>query len=181
MPTLFEKHNTGDNTDSWLYGATWAGQTFTPTISHKITSVKLKLYRVTTPGIVTVSIRATDGSGLPTGSDLISGTTDGDTLTTNTAGEWREVTLGAGYDLVAGTKYAIVIRSVTQTLAWRLEDPLGNYAGGNSLDSSDSGVSWTNLNDDFMFEEWGDPIISAGIGRRIRGSAERRSLISPYM
>ncbi|GAH21280.1 unnamed protein product, partial [marine sediment metagenome] len=79
-------------------------------VSHKITKVKLKLYRVGSPGTATVSIRATSGLH-PTGSDLCSGTTNGDTLPEGSPYEWREITLGDGANLASGTKYAIVIRA----------------------------------------------------------------------
>ena len=84
MATLYEYLNTGDNDSGSVYGAVWNSQSFTPTIAHIITSIKLLLYRIGSPGTLTVSIRATDGSGHPTGADLVSGTTDGATLTTTT-------------------------------------------------------------------------------------------------
>jgi hypothetical protein len=59
--TLYEYYNTGDDASLFLYGIYWKAQTFTPLAPHKITSVKLKLYKaIGSPGTVTVSIRATD-------------------------------------------------------------------------------------------------------------------------
>ena len=81
---LYEYYNTGDDSGQSVYGSNWYAQTFTPSIAHTITSVKLLLYRSGSPGTVTVSIRATDGSGHPIGPDLCSGTTDGSTLPTAT-------------------------------------------------------------------------------------------------
>lgn len=112
MSILYEHYNTGDDGQFLISSAdTWIAQTFTPSIAHTITSVKLLLFRGVgaTPGTLTVHIKATDVSGHPTGDDLCSGTTDGDTLTTNSAGEWREITLGAGALLGADTKYAIIL------------------------------------------------------------------------
>ena len=71
------------------------------------------------PGTVTVSIRNTS-AGNPSGGDLCVGTTDGDTLPTGAPYEWREITLGAGADLAAVTKYAIVVRSLSSSLANQL-------------------------------------------------------------
>ena len=158
-PHMYEYYNTGDDTYRWLYGTRWAAQTFTPSVAHTITSVKLKLFRVGAPGTVTVSIRATSG-GQPTGSDLCSGTTSGDTLTTSTLGEWREITLGSGYGLSAGTTYAIVIRAISgdgsNSLSWRVDGSSPTYGGGMNLYSIDSGSSWiSDAGYDFMFEEWG--------------------------
>lgn len=165
MPTLYEYYNTGDdsafNNRSDGLG-NWGAQTFTPTISHKITSVKLKLYRVGLPGTLTVSIRATSG-GAPVGADLVSGTTDGDTLTTDTAGEWREITLGAGYNLVAGAKYAILHRgfgAAGNIPYWREDSSSPTYASGSYFESDDLGVWTEQTTDDCMFEEWGDPLPS---------------------
>jgi len=161
MATLYEYYNTGD-TDKWsIYGVQWGAQTFTPSVAHKITSVKLKLYKLGSPGTVTVGIRATDVNGHPTGADLCSGTTDGNTLPLYPTFEWREIILGAGYDLVAGTKYAIVVRATggieSDSVSWRLDYTSPTYAGGNFEYSGSSGAAWASADYDFMFEEWGEP------------------------
>jgi len=163
MATLYEYYNTGDDA-YWggPYGAHWGAQTFTPATAHKITSVKLKLFRIGSPGTATVSIRATDGNGLPTGADLCSGTIDGNTLTTNEAGLWYEITLGAGYNLAASTKYAIVVRQngdADNHVGWRGDWTNPTYAGGSFAQSADSGATWSAGTDiDFMFEDWGTPL-----------------------
>ena len=159
-PHMYEYYNTGDDNHIWLYGSNWAAQTFTPSVAHTITSVKLKLLRSGAPGTVTVSIRATSG-GQPTGSDLCSGTTTGDTLTTSAPGEWREITLGSGYGLSAGKTYAIVVRATSgdgsNYLWWRVDGSSPTYGGGMYLLSFDSGLSWTSgASYDLMFEEWGN-------------------------
>jgi hypothetical protein len=162
-PHMYEYYNTGDDNHVWLYGSTWVAQTFTPSVAHTITSVKLKLFRVGSPGTVTVSIRATSG-GQPTGSNLCSGTTSGDTLTTSAPGEWREITLGSGYGLSAGTTYAIVVRATSgdgsNYVWWRVDGSSPTYGGGMYLLSSDSGSSWTSgASYDLMFEEWGNATV----------------------
>ena len=83
----------------------------------------------------------------PTGADLASGTTPGDTLPNWTAGpEEREITLGAGVELTSGVVYAIVVRALTA-----IEDDSdvlvysnnsNPYADGNVSASNDSGSSW---------------------------------------
>jgi len=157
----FEYYNTGDDGDFQFYGASWAAQTFVPSKKHTILSVKLKLYRVNSPNTVTVGIRFTDGDGKPTGDDLCSGTTDGNTLTTDSAGEWREITLDTGYNLNVNIKYGIVVRVPNATsgnyLRWR-EDCTGTgYINGYGLLSGNSGSTWTAYTDiDCMFEEWGE-------------------------
>lgn len=161
MATLYEYYNTGDGSQELVYGENWTGQTFTPSIAHKITSVKLKLWRYASPGTITVSIRETDGEGHPTSGDLCSGTTDGNTLPTGSPYEWREITLGVGYDLDADTKYAIVIRapggSPANVAYWRCDIGDATYLGGNREVSSNSGSSWTAHSfDDHMFEDWSE-------------------------
>jgi hypothetical protein len=164
--TLFEYYNTGDDSATLSYDNYWYAQTFTPSQAHTITSVKLLLYRGGSPGTVTVSIKATDGSGHPTGGDLCSGTTNGNTLTTSPTGEWREITLGAGYALADSTKYAIVVRAIDADISnyfyLRFDNSAATYIGGNYEVSNNSGSSWNKAsNYDFMFEEYGDVIVTA--------------------
>ena len=115
MATLYENSTwVWDGQIRNVYGNTfWYAQTFTPQTTHDITSVILFLARAGSPGIITVSIRETS-DGKPSGEDLCSGTTDGDTLP---AGGWptpapeeREITFSVNPTLNANTKYAIVVR-----------------------------------------------------------------------
>ena len=173
MATLYENYITGDNTSVVVADFRWDTMAFTPSITHSLTSVKLKLLRKGSPGNLTVSIRATTDSGsspfgkIPTGSDIdgTTGTTNGNTLTSGAAGEWREITLGAAVRVNAGTAYAIVIRALTgdatnNYVAWRWDDSGATYGDGNRAGSFDSGSSWSapGLDSDLMFEEWGDPV-----------------------
>lgn len=161
MATLYENFITGDDDDRSVISTNWYAQTFTPSTDHIIISVKLLLYRISSPGTFTVSIRATDGNGKPTGSDLVSGTTSGDTLPTGSPYEWREITFGVGVAVLASTKYAIVCRAidgdVSNKVLWR-HKVAGGYSGGDNRFSSDSGDTWGDAlgSEDFMFEEWGE-------------------------
>jgi len=159
---LQESYNTGDDGYVSIDQGHWESQTFTAGSDYDISSVKLLLYRTVTysPGTVYVTIRATAPSGAgraPTGSDLASGTTDGSTLTTSTAGEWREITFGSPLSLTNGVEYAIVVvcdNAANFALKWRGKST-GAYANGNRASSSD-GSSWTESTRDNMFETWGD-------------------------
>lgn len=164
---MYEHYSTVSASYVALDGNTWFAQTFTPSIAHPITSVKLKLARGGTPGTITVGIRATSG-GQPTGSDLCFGTTNGNTLPGFGVGfEWRGITLGSGYSLSAGTTYAIVVRApngdFNNSLCWQSDSP-GTYAGGTGRRSLNSGSSWTLFNVDFGFEEYGDPCVATSTG-----------------
>jgi len=161
MSAKFEYYNMGDDDVLYIHDDLWQAQTFTPSGSHKISFVKLKLYRTLSPGTITVSIKATDGSGHPVDNDLCSGTTNGNTLTTDTSGEWREIILGNGYDLSGSTKYAIVARALdgdgANHVGWRIDLSSATYSGGNAEYSINSGSEWSsNSSWDFMFEEWGE-------------------------
>jgi len=84
----------------------------------------------------------------PTGADLCSGTTPGDTLPNWNAGaEEREITFGAGVELTSGVVYAIVVRAPdAPPLDADVLIYMSNanpYANGNESASPDSGSSWT--------------------------------------
>jgi len=154
----YETYNTGEDSAFFIYDVNWRGQTFTPSITHPITSIKLLLYRSGLPRTITVSIRATDGDGKPIGDDLCSGTYDGDTVTTDATGAWYEITLGSGTVLSASTKYAIVVRitggDAYNYIAWKCDGSSPTYSGGSYANSSDSGSTWNlDTSYDFMFEE----------------------------
>ncbi len=95
-------------------------------------------------------------AGDPTGPDLASGTTDGNTL--SEYGTWteREITFGVPLALTSGVKYAIVVEASSvigaAELYWsfRVDNP---YANGDSYESADSGGSWAiDTNDDAWFK-----------------------------
>jgi len=162
MATKYESYNGSNDITTNVWGDTWVAQTFTPSISHDITSVFLRLSREGNPGTVTVSIRATS-AGLPTGGDLAVGTTNGDTLPTFPTPEDRETTFGASYQLNASTKYAIVWRCLTgddsNQVHPLIDGSSPGYAGGSFISSSNGGSSWTaDTANDFSFEEWGNPL-----------------------
>ena len=158
---LYEYYNVSDPALDRLWGDFWQCQSFTPVVAHTITSVKLTLYRLGLPGTLDVAVKATDGSGLPTGVDLASGSTDGDTLPEIYSAEKREVSLGAGVALLAGTKYEIVVHAASgdqsNYVRWRHKSPSCYPRGAHGF-SSDGGVTWEeDLTRDMMFEEWGNP------------------------
>jgi len=177
---LYEHYNTWDNNSAPFHSANWLAQTFTAESDHSVTSVKLKLYRAGSPGTVTVSIRATDGSGHPTVPDLTSGTIDGSTVTNVSPGLWYEIAL-TSYDLTKDTKYAIVVRApsgnTTNYLRWRFYESVPPYAGGNRENSSNSGSTWiSELGKDFMFEVWG----SVEVGGEVY-PVNKLSVLTPWI
>jgi hypothetical protein len=158
--TIYEYYTASNN--NYLYTAssgqeTELAQTFTPSVSHTVTCVNLKLFRYGSPGNVTISIRTTDGNGHPTSSVLCSATIDANVLTTNTAGEEKLISLGTGTPLTAGTKYAIVVKGLNGDGAncTGVRMKASNvYAGGCMEYSTNNGSSWSTTFDwDFWFEE----------------------------
>uniref|UniRef100_A0A6M3JAJ7 Uncharacterized protein n=1 Tax=viral metagenome TaxID=1070528 RepID=A0A6M3JAJ7_9ZZZZ len=160
VSVIKDYYNTGASNLNQAYGANWLAQTFTPASTYIIGSVVLDLDKIGSPGTVTVSIKAVDGSSHPTGADLCSGTTDG-----NAVSGWTTITFTSGVVLQSGTKYAIVVRAPSgdgsNYLWWWSDDTSPTYAGGAFEISTDSGSSWaTSSTKDFMFETWS--IDSAG-------------------
>ncbi|MBA7587565.1 hypothetical protein ES708_29596 [subsurface metagenome] len=159
LPALYEHYIVNDDIHHIISSTGWYAQTFTPLVAHTITKVKLKLFRVGNPGTITASIRATI-TNKPAGLDLCVATFDGNTLTTDRDGEWREIELPGGPHLPDFIKYAIVVRGLEvfplNWLGWRSDHTSPTYTRGNLCISGDSGETWSqDLTADEMFEEWG--------------------------
>ncbi len=174
IPILYEYCygvSSGHNFD----GKYWLAQSFTPSVSHEITSIKIFISRTgSNPallGTITASIKATDGSGHPTGGDLVA-----DTLAAadvGASGAWYELDMtGSVVVLEAGVKYAIVCRTSgegdgSNVILWYR----GNYAGGEDLYSDDYGATWSGTTSDDRFEEYGYPSLQTNPATNIRARA----------
>jgi hypothetical protein len=160
MTTEYEYYDTGDTgIYSSIYGVNWEAQTFTVGAqAHTLVSVVLKLYKYNSTRDVVVSIKATDGSGHPTGDDLTSHTFSA-SLLGNSPGSFYEIVMDLEISLAANTKYAIVMRqpsggSSTDCIGWRTK--ANGYADGNLETSANSGSSWTARSYDAMFRVYGN-------------------------
>ena len=158
MADRFEYYITGEDGDVTINGsAKRQAQTFTPAVGHTITSIKLKLTKAASPGTVYAGITG----GVPSGSVLAQGSTNGNTLPNYPTGEWREFTLDTPLELAAETQYAIVFwgpsTDGTNKAYPRCDATASAYPGGYIWGSTDGGASWPNSSPtwDFMFEEWG--------------------------
>jgi len=128
------------------------------------------LRRITNPGLITVSIRGTDGAGHPAGLDLTLGTLDSGPLPSGGTCDgifcpypWSTIVVPA-YVLLPGVQYAIVVRApagnALNCLCYGVDETAPTYAGGRLEHSGDSGITWGSLATvDWMFEEWGDPAL----------------------
>jgi hypothetical protein len=160
MLKLYEYWNISDPALANLYSYFWQGQTFTPREPHTVKLLKLMMYRYGLPGIVGVSIRATNGNHLPQGDDLIYVTFDGNLLPTVYTSAKAEVPLGDGLALDEDSGYAIIARAINGNLdnyvRWRFQRP-SSYPRGAHVFSSDSGETWEyDTTRDMRFEEWGE-------------------------
>jgi len=159
MSTLRVQGTEATTSDSQFFTSNWYAQTFTPSASFDVTSAKIKVFREGTVTTCTMSIRATDGNGQPTGADLTSGSADASGVTTSSAGEYFEVAFNSAITLTGGIVYALIIRitggDASNNLHVRIDTSAG-YSGGAKDFSNDSGSSWTGLSNDLNFQIWGD-------------------------
>ncbi len=153
-----------DGTGVSVFGANWRGQTFTTTSAYSITDVALSCWKFGSPGNITVSIRAVDGNGKPTGADLASVTVADSVFSTLPTRAWYTFTFDTPYDLDDATKYAIIFRAPSGNASNSFTvfgyDSAG-YANGEYTFSVNSGSSWNFLdpnNRDLMFRTYGDLI-----------------------
>jgi hypothetical protein len=165
--TLFERYNTGDNFDWWLWGNNWRAQTITIGSSGENTdftlkSIKLKVYRNGSPGTCNVYIRSfSEESGIGS-ENLSSGSFNANDLTDSSPGEFLNIEMSS-VKLEAGKSYAIVFNcpdgSWGNELYFRMEEGTPTYLGGQYYYSEDAGSTWAALGQyDAMFEVWGEPI-----------------------
>ena len=165
MP-LKDYYITGNDSSIALHGTAWYGQSFTAGSSYTVARVAFLMYRSGTPGNVPVNLYATDGASKPTGAALATVTFDADTLTTNSDGEWKELTFDAPYSVVSGTKYAIIPEPTAGNLYLHRDVTSPTYTGGNVLYTGDGGSSWTLLTtQDMMFKTY-----TAGTGANAEGT-----------
>lgn len=156
--TKYENYLSGEDSQKDIGSASaWEAQTFTPAASHAIRFIWLKLYGTGAGVTITVSIKAVDGSGHPSGPDLCSATLS--ELNLVSPGRYTRFTFPSPATLVAGTQYALIVKhGGGLTLSWRCDASSPAYAGGRREYSSNAGTSWTSdAAVDFLFEEWGTP------------------------
>lgn len=158
--TLFDNFEDSDDFGSF-YSVNWLGQTFTASDNYTLKSISIKAYRQGNPGTVTIALRGTSG-GLPTGSNLTSGTSDGDLFTTDTNGDWYSFTV-TDYEISSGTVYSIIgyiaAGDASNRVKWLGDWSGPTYTGGNFISSSDSGANWSNTaGTDNTFRTYGDAL-----------------------
>ena len=161
MAQRFEWYSGPMNEATKMYEPFWKGQSFTPQITHRITSVRLFCYRVYSALSfkLTAAIYAAP-SNVPSGPSLAYGEIPATSLPTGW--NWVEVPLDVPFaTLQAGWKYAIAFHYTSTNsnyyVYWSIANP-GGYSGGVWLDQGSP-----NYTRDGRFEEWG-ALLPAGGG-----------------
>jgi hypothetical protein len=144
-----------------FHGNVRYSQTFVPSASHTVMSVRLRLKKSGNPqGSVAVTLRAVDENGTPSGADLAAGSIPCSAVGKSVA--WYDCDMGPGYAVKAGTRYAISWSAPSADSAsqlWTMVNQAGQYDSGWTLESDDAGLSWSDVGDrawDAVFEEWGE-------------------------
>jgi len=140
-----------------VFGSNWRAMLFLVSEACRVYAIRLRVYREgdLTGMTLTISIKNVDGSDLPTGPDLASGTlTNLNTITSDSLGEWVEIILSSQTTVVPLTKYAIVVRlsagDYSNNIHWRYyshsDASYRRYRYPvmlGSPSSGDGGSSWT--------------------------------------
>lgn len=172
-PKLFENYSVGDDTNADTYDTKSEAQLFTvggvsEDKSIVVVNVSVKLFRLGTPGWIKVGVMENNASGYPDSSNVVTwGWLNADTITTNGAGAWYNVSMNESTDAILsyGTNYSLFINTSdgstgVDEVSWMLDTDAsgGGYPSGMRFASVDSQVSWEKQanNHDFMFELWGN-------------------------
>jgi hypothetical protein len=160
MAQRFEWYSGPMNEVTRMYEPFWKGQSFTPQITHRITSVKLYCYRVYSASSfkLTTAIYAAP-SNTPVGPSLAYGEIPATSLPESW--NWVEVPLNAPYAILqSGVKYAVAFNYTSTNsnyyVYWSIANP-GDYPGGVWLDQGSP-----NYIRDGRFEEWGELLPAGG-------------------
>ncbi len=144
MAALKDSFELSDGTGAATYGTTWKAQTFTTGSAYSIVSVALYCYKYTSPGNITVGIRATS-AGKPIDEDLASVTVADSVIPTFPTRAWYIFTFDTPYALGSATQYAIVWRAPSGD-AGNYFAPFGygssGYADGGLVSGASSGTIW---------------------------------------
>jgi hypothetical protein len=162
--TLFENCIGGDMSNWQAYGTTWVCQTFTPQVTHRITSVKLYCMKGSSgsTGNAVVSIQAVTGAdNHPAGSDLTDAVVVAcSSLPANGSPDWKEWTFSSPVVLTKLVRYAIVIRAPDAASNYGIVckyDTPSLYGTGEAGQSANSGSTWDMYSGlfDIYFQEYG--------------------------
>ena len=165
MPTLKESYNSAPVIGGYAVYESLAqrAQVFQASGSYQLSQIKIQLWTVDASGEVDnviVDLKAVDGADKPTGAALSTGSVLRSTLTESTPGTMITFTMSA-YNLVSGTKYAIVPRSPDTAWGWQVLWAYGTTPAytEKGWGSSDGGSTWSeNVGEYFLFEGYSSAV-----------------------
>ena len=166
--TLYQYYNTGDdyNEPTYYYDGlltyTSLFMTFRTTVAHKLSSVKLKLWREgsRTGSVYVYLYSAHSSTSVPDSKLATANTMPFNDISTDPSGTWYEFTFSTPYQLFAYTQYNIVIYngaldSSSNKINWRSDSTNPTYANGTGGWGHSSNTEFSKVPRDFMFEEYG--------------------------
>src|SRR5438270_2541937 len=125
-------------------------QTFTAGMSGRLDRVSIA-YDTTGSTSVRVSIQTTAASGAPSGTPIAGPAAWQGTVVC--CRQFHDFSFGQGVNIAAGTKYAIVVQTVTGVFTWYGDLSVDAYAGG-QLYVGSSWLTGSQWGDDFAFKTW---------------------------
>jgi pectate lyase len=160
--TLYEWFDENPRYD-WLtvYPGNYRAMTFPVTTSHNLTSVKLGLYRLGSPGTNCILAIHTTTAGVPTATALAHETFDGNSLPTTSPGygSGTEIVFSPAVQLTSGNTYAIVMEvpsgDASNKVYWEKSDSDSDYADGDMYWNNTGTWVLSGYNGDFYFYEYG--------------------------
>jgi hypothetical protein len=144
-PNIDQQNTTLSGSGVGISITNWGGQTFTAGLTGKLAQVDINLFCSTCTGTspnLTLSLRATSGN-LPMGADIASATVAGNN---SGASSFFTATFSSPPTITAGAVYAIIIRPTANPSAGTYaitRSSTNVYAGGQRVNSADSGGTWT--------------------------------------
>jgi len=152
-PTQQVAYTPSANSGVSIYSLTYAGQTFMPTSTFTLTSVKLSLYKSGSPsGNFFVDVTETDGTILSSSSAIVASTLPTSSTVYDVSLPETTLNQGATYVIVARLPNGDTLNRVIV----RQRSTDADYPNGNRGMSFDGGESWTwNPTADLYFEGWG--------------------------
>lgn len=178
-PVLFESYADGEDSSYNIDDADeWGGQEFIPTVSHRVTSVWVKIYKAGAPGDLTVSIRGSRSKTVatvdyqPALTTIVTGTIAEGDIPAASPGALTQCVFATPADLYAGHRYYIVLNcpgaAGANDIYWRYDTAGATYTKAwdsastaitRKHTSPNTGETWTDTTGEcFMFEEWGQSI-----------------------
>lgn len=136
-PSLHQYVNVGDDADLTVSGNDWGAQVVVVGSTYTLTSVKVKVWRTSGAGTLTVALYNADGSGYPTGTVLKTGTVASSAVSLVTPGTWQTVTFSTVQAMSVGSYDVVLHYSGTGQINWRV------VGGGSGCSvSADAGATW---------------------------------------